>query len=87
VTTLRDIHRTASLISPQNASLLRQEDFSIISLQPIRAEESRTICLLATTSNGVRLYFTNQRSGYRAFTAPSTSLGGGFTLELRPLPD
>ncbi|PWN22229.1 nucleoporin-domain-containing protein [Microstroma glucosiphilum] len=89
VTTLRDIHRTASLISPQNASLLRQEDFAIISLQPIRAEESRTICLLATTSNGVRLYFTNQRSGYRAFTAPSTSLGGSSTLELlyvRPPP-
>lgn len=89
ITTLRDLHRTASLISPNNASLLRQEDFAIVSLQPIHSEESRTICLLAVTSNGVRLYFTNQRSGYRAFTTPSSNLSSSSTLELlyvRPPP-
>lgn len=89
VATLRDIFRTASLISPNNASLLRQEEFCIISLQPIHSDESRSICLLAITSNGVRLYFTNQRSGYRAFTTPSSSPGGTSTLELlyvRPPP-
>ncbi|CAO1614412.1 unnamed protein product [Sympodiomycopsis kandeliae] len=83
ITTLKDIHRTASLIAPNNASLLRKEEFAIVSLQPIRSEESRTVSLLATTSNGVRLYFTNQRSGYRAFTTPASSLGGtASTLEL-----
>ncbi|CAO1637870.1 unnamed protein product [Parajaminaea phylloscopi] len=82
ITTLRDIHRTASLISPNNATLLRQEDFAIISLQPIHSDESRTVCLVAVTSNGVRLYFTNQRSGYRAFTTPSSTLSGVSTLEL-----
>ncbi|CAO1633399.1 unnamed protein product [Jaminaea pallidilutea] len=89
IATLRDIHRAASLISPNNAALLRQEDFAIISLQPIHSDESRAVCLLAVTSNGVRLYFTNQRSGYRAFTMPSSSLGGAATLELlyvRPPP-
>ncbi|PWN28575.1 nucleoporin-domain-containing protein [Jaminaea rosea] len=89
ITTLKDIHRTASLISPNNAALLRQEDFAIISLQPIRSQESRTICLLAVTSNGVRLFFTNQRSGYRAFATPTYSAGTTSTLELlyvRPPP-
>lgn len=83
ITTLKDIHRTASLISPNNASLLRREDFAIVSLQPIRSQESRTVSLLATTSNGVRLYFTHQRSGYRAFTSStSSSAGTASTLEL-----
>lgn len=67
----KDICRHANMMCP-NTSLLQPNEFLITWMKPISAAESRNIHLVAVTSKGVRLYFTNQRTGWRALSTYSS---------------
>lgn len=56
-----------------NTPLLQPNEFAITWMTPIKASESRTIHLVAATSKGVRLYFTTQRTGWRALSSYGAS--------------
>lgn len=63
----RDICRHANMICP-NTTLLQPNEFRITWMMPLGLGESKSIHLVAVTSKGVRLYFTNQRGGWRALS-------------------
>lgn len=67
----KDICRHANMMCP-NTSLLQPNEFLITWMKPISSAESRNIHLVAVTSKGVRLYFTNQRTGWRALSTYSS---------------
>lgn len=67
----KDICRHANMMCP-NTTLLQPNEFLITWMKPISASESRNIHLVAVTSKGVRLYFTNQRTGWRALSGYSS---------------
>lgn len=69
----KDICRHANMICP-NTPLLQPSEFHITWMTPVSTEESRTIHLVAVTSKGVRLYFTTQRTGWRALGSYGSSL-------------
>lgn len=63
----KDICRHANMICP-NTTLLQPNEFLITWMMPLAIGESKSIHLVAVTSKGVRLYFTNQRGGWRALS-------------------
>lgn len=69
----KDICRHANMICP-NTTLLQPNEFHITWMMPLAVGESKSVHLVAVTSKGVRLYFTNQRGGWRALSGYSSSL-------------
>jgi nuclear pore complex protein Nup155 len=63
----KDICRHANMICP-NTTLLQPNEFLITWMMPLAIGESKSVHLVAVTSKGVRLYFTNQRGGWRALS-------------------
>lgn len=63
----RDICRHANMICP-NTTLLQPNEFRITWMMPLGLGESKSVHLVAITSKGVRLYFTNQRGGWRTLS-------------------
>ncbi|UZJ54344.1 hypothetical protein CBS101457_003664 [Exobasidium rhododendri] len=68
----KDICRHANMICP-NTTLLQPNEFLITFLSPLALGESKSVHLVAVTSKGVRLYFTNQRGGWRTLSGYSST--------------
>ncbi|KAF8309759.1 nucleoporin-domain-containing protein [Clavulina sp. PMI_390] len=61
---------------------LGQTTINIVSLAAIPSDESSSIHLVASTANGIRLYFTTMRRTYSAYGTATTFAGGASGLEL-----